>query len=363
MLGLTSNPTFYLSATLSLLLVFILVLLWQKLFRKGLLNLLSRLLLLLLCQVLILATVGLAINRSNGFYSSWGDLTGKTVDLSNVAISSNESATIDAAILKGSKKSVGGQVIIKDVVKGQKSGVSSLVYIVLPKSVVDKIISGKPIDLKNTKIVEFLAGFPSQPEVWFKSLNIANALVASEKDNPDVSIIGVFPSVNVAGKEDLECMNFPNGGVQTETWLTSDIHSYVDHRLGISPVRWGVIGASTGGWCSAMLSIKHEDLFYGAVSIAGYYRPALLKTTGPVVRAKLSEEYSFTQLEPAMSGKMDMLLITSIGDTYSFNETSRFRAVIHPKINYQYIELTSGGHNPKVWISQFGIAFNWLKLH
>jgi len=363
MLELTSGLTLWLFIAISFLATISLTLFWQKLFRKGFLNFFGRLLLLILCQILILSTVGIGINRSNGFYSSWSDLMGKPVDFSATAISSNQATTLDTSILEGASKAQGGQLILKEIVKGQNSGISNVVYLVLPKSAVSSIRNGKPIDMTRTKVVELLAGYPSQPEIWLRSLNIAQALADSQKANPGISIIGVIPAVNVAGKEDLECMNFPNGGIQTETWLSTDLHSFVNRRLGIAPSRWGLMGVSTGGWCSAMLSIKHEDLFSAAVSIAGYYRPALNKKTDPVAKLQLEKDYEFSKLEQAMTGTMDMLLIASVGDIYSFRETSKFRALPHPTINYQYIEIASGGHNARVWISQLGGALDWLKKH
>jgi len=363
MLELTSGLTLWLFIAISFVATISLTLFWQKLFRKGFLNFFARLLLLTLCQVLILSTVGIGINRTNGFYSSWADLMGKSVDFSATAISSNQVTTLDASILKGASKSQGGQLILKEIVKGENSGISNVVYLILPKSTVTSIKNGAPIDMTKTKVVEFLAGYPSQPEIWLRSLNIAQALADSQKANPGMSIIGVIPAVNVAGKEDLECMNFPQSGIQTETWLSTDLHSFVNGRLAIAPTRWGIIGVSTGGWCSAMLSVKHEDLFSGAVSIAGYYRPALNKKTDPVAKMQLEKDYEFSTLENSMTGTMDMLLIASVGDTYSFKETNKFRAMTHPKINYQYIELVQGGHNARVWISQLGGALDWLKKH
>lgn len=363
MLKLDSNLTLWVSASLTLLVTLSVVIFWQKLLRKGFLNFLARLLVLALCQILIVTTVGISINRSNGFYSSWGDLFGRGVDYSSVAVASTVVKKVDSTILKGAQKSLNGQVIIKEIVRGEKSGISNVVYVVLPKSAISSIKNGIPINMEKTKVVEFLAGFPSQPENWFRSLDLTKALAASEKANPGISIIGVIPAVNVAGSQDLECMNFPKPGVQTETWLTTDIRTFVNNRFGLSATRWGVIGVSAGGWCASMLSIKHGNLFSGAVSIAGYYRPALAKSTNPVVKSQLENDYDFPTLEAAMTGKMDMLLLASVGDIYSFAETKRFRALQHPNINYQYIELASGGHNARVWISQIGLSLDWLKRH
>jgi hypothetical protein len=363
MFQLDSILTIWLFAIISIISNLAVVIFWEKFARKSFLNFIFRLLALILCQILVLATVGLSINRSNGFYSSWGDLLGNGATYSSEVVVPKSGLTLDSSFLKGAEKSENGQVIINEVVQGKKSGISNVVYLILPRSAVSNIKKGKPIDLSNTKVVEFLSGYPSQPVTWFRSLDIARALAESERANPGKSIIGVIPAVNVAGVKDLECMNFPNGGVQTETWLSTDLRTIVNTQLGLPPQRWGLMGVSTGGWCSAMLSIKHEDLFYGAVSIAGYYRPALVKTTDPSVKAQLDNDYDFAKLEASMTGKTDMLIIASVGDSYSYRETNKFRALVHPKINYQYIELASGGHNPRVWISQLGGALNWLKQH
>jgi len=362
MFGLTSAITLWFFASISVVTILLLVIFWQKLFRSGFSNLLLRFFLLVICQILIVSTVGISINKSNGFYSSWSELMGKATDYSGVATTLSDSKILDASILNGAQNSFDGQVIVRDIVKGEKSGISNVVYIVLPKKVVSKIKTGKPIDLRRTRIVEFLAGYPAQPEFWIRSLNISQELAAAEKANPGISLIGVIPAVNVAEKHDLECMNFPNGGVQTETWLSTDLHSYISHRLGITSTKWGLMGVSTGGWCSAMLSIKHTDLYYGAVSIAGYYRPSLAKKINQAIRQILNQEYALPKLEKAMSAKMDMLLIASKGDLFSFNETNKFLALDHPSINLQYKEIPSGGHNARVWISQIPVALDWLKV-
>ena len=360
MLELDSPVTLWISILVSVLAIFFVAIFWQQLYKRTFPNFLYRLFVLILCQILILISAGLVINRSNGFYASWNDLFGKGTDYSKVATSTSANSKIDAKFLRSAEITPYGQAIVKEIVKGEKSGISNIVYLVIPRSAVANIENGQPIEMANTKVIELLAGYPSQPEIWFRALDIAKAMDRAEKSNPGVSLIGVIPAVNVAGKADLECMNFPNNGIQTETWLTTDVRNFVNRRLGISPARWGVMGVSTGGWCSAMLSIKHEDLFASAISIAGYYRPALAKSTDPAVAAQLVKDYDFAKLQAAMTGKMNMLLITSKGDRYSYRETTKFQALSHPNINYQYKEIATGGHNARVWISQLGFALNWF---
>jgi predicted esterase len=349
--------------SLSITFFIVIVLFWKKLFRPGLVNLVCRIFLLALCQLLIVSTVGITINRSNGFYSSWSDLFGISTNYAKDAKTASFVKIPDSTLIRSSQVAAAGQRIIKDIVHGENSGISNVVYIILPKNVADSLALNQPIDMSKTKIVELLVGYPSIPENWLRSLNITKALARAETDNPGNSIIGVIPAVNVAGSTDLECMNFPDGGVQAETWLTSDLHAYVNKRLGIPPIRWGLMGVSTGGWCAAMLSLKHEDMYYGAVSIAGYYRPLLDSGTRKSVKAQLEASYAFPKLENQMTSTTNMLLITSAKDYFSYAETKLFREQQQKNINYQYIELAEGGHNARVWISQLGVALQWLHNH
>ena len=127
MLQLDSALTFWISIALTIITTLSVVIFWHKLLRKGAINFLTRLLLILLCQILIIITAGISINRINGFYSSWGDLLGKGVDYSSVAVDSTSSTKVDSAILKGAQKSLNGQEIIKEIVKGNSSGISNVV--------------------------------------------------------------------------------------------------------------------------------------------------------------------------------------------------------------------------------------------
>lgn len=330
---------------------------WKKL---ALRNVFIRFVAILLCQMLALVSVGVHINRIDGFYSSWQDLFGIKTNYGKLAVKISNLHDLNATTLAKYPTTPDGQVILKEVIHGHLSNVSSLVYMVIPKNQVDLIRSGHKIDMSQSKIVEFINGYPSGPETWFRSMDIAHEIAVSDQIPGRKSIIAVIPTANVDGSKDLECMNFPGKGDQTETWLSKDIHSYVLKRLGIPDTKFSLLGVSTGGWCSAMLTIKHPLLFDGGVSIAGYYSPALNASVPDKVKQYLTQKYNLSNFEQKLTSPVRLLLIASVQDKFSYHRTKQYMKAPHPMVIYDYVEIPFGGHNNRVWKKDLPRSFFWI---
>lgn len=360
-MGLTDVLTLYFFIAISLIVTGAIVLFWRFFSGTGLRKGLIRLTAIALSQVLLLITVGIQINRSNDFYASWSDLFGTSSTYVAQAKHAGTIGLIDKKDLLGGIPIAGKGLLVHDVISEKDSGVSNSVYIALSSEAVKSLRRGRPLDEKKYRVAEFLTGFPSQPLMWISVLRIDHQLAAFNEKNPQHQIIGIFPQVNVAGHYDLECMNLPNDKPAAETWLSSDMHTFINSRLGNLPSRWGVMGVSTGGWCAAMLSTRHPDLYSAAVSIAGYYRPALPLSYPVAIQRKMIVKYDFAQSEANLPRTMPLYLTASAKDIYSFRETSKFLAKSHPHLKITYRELSSGGHNSRVWVSFIPAAFNWLQ--
>jgi Putative esterase len=307
-----------------------------------------------------MVTVGLAVNRANGFFESWSDLFGSGANYSSVAVSNSQLPHLNSAELKKAKPLSNGAVMVSDVITGQSSGISNTVYLYLPRGIVNQIEAKKIVKTSKYRVVEFLTGFPSQPIMWFKVMQIDKQLARYNALHPMAQIIGVFPQVNVAGNYDLECMNLPTGKPKAETWLAEDMHTYFTKRVGIVKSQWSIMGLSTGGWCSAMLTIKHPELFDKAVSIAGYYRPALPLSDPIPLQDWAKKNYALDKFEKLLPSKEKLYLVASLGDKYSIKETRKYLALSHPNLEIKYREIASGGHNPHVWIPSIKPALDWL---
>ena len=358
-LELTSVLTQSFSILLAVIFIFGTLLLWPKLYRKGLVNLGVRFLVLVLTLMLSIVSLGISVNKSQGFYSSWSDLFGQTVDFKTTAITNSNLTRIDNSFIKQAKPIGVDLYLVKDVITGKDSQVSNVVYLILPATAIDKIKAGQNLDPKNYQVTEFLTGFPSQPEMWLKSLKVEQEISTFNSAHAK-QIIGVIPQINIAGNYDLECMNLSNGQPDAETWLTQDMHTYVNTRLGLPDSRWMVIGVSTGAWCASMFSMKHPDLYLGAVSIAGYYRPALPLKDPISLQNAMIAKYDVGKMEAKLTSVVPIYMVASRGDIYSYRETTRFLVKSHPMLNINYIEIATGGHNPKVWKGSILPGLEWL---
>lgn len=360
-MGLTDGLTLFFFTFSSVALTLGAAIFWKRIYRQSLLNLFTRVLIIVLCQALALISIGLEVNRANGFYESWNDLFGTSSNYSQSASTYGSIAKITEAELMKSDKLPFQARLIRDVITGKDSHVSNVVYLALPKSAVADISHHVPIGSKRYRVVEFLTGFPSQPLMWVKVLAIDQVLGLYNGSHPGREIIGVFPEVNISGHYDLECMNLPGKRPAAETWLSADMHTYLSSRLGIEDSRWGVMGVSTGGWCAAMLSVRHPSLYSAAVSIAGYYRPALPLSDPQTLQDAMKLKYDFEKAESALTKRQKLYITASLGDKYSIRETRKFLKRKHPHLAITYKELPSGGHNSRVWISLIPGAFDWLQ--
>ena len=356
--GLTSGVTLVLFIFFSLLSLFGTLLAWNNLYRKGFFNFTLRFLLLVLVFSMSVSSIGVSINRSQGFYSSWSDLFGRTNNYTVTAIPAKNIKVLDYKFLMNAKKIGKDLYLLKEVITGKDSLVSNVVYLILPSQVVQLLKSGKTLNTSDYQVTEFLTGFPSQPEMWFKALKIEDDISTYNATHP-LKIIGVIPQINVAGTTDLECMNFGNGQPNVQTWLTSDMHSYLSLRLGIVDSKWVAAGVSTGAWCAAMFAIGQPNLYKGALSIAGYFRPAIPLTNSIVLQDAMKKKYDIATMESKLVTPVPLYIVASLGDVYSIRETTRFLAKSHPLLDINYHEMATGGHNPRVWKSEILPGLEW----
>ena len=360
-MGLTDGLTVLLFSLAAIGLTLFAVLAWKKIYRPTFINFLLRLLIIVLCQVLVLISVGLEANRQNGFYESWNDIFGTSSNYSKSAATVGAAADINKSQLVNADKLSQGSVLLRDVITGKQSHVSNVVYMDLPSAAVSDISKKIPLDPKRYRVVEFLTGFPSQPLMWVKTLSLDKVLARYNQEHVGHEIIGIIPQVNIAGHYDLECMNLPGKRPAAETWLTQDMHSYLATRLGMQDSKWGVMGVSTGAWCAAMLSMRHPELYSAAASIAGYYRPALPAADPTALQNEMNAAYDLAKSEASLRKTQNLYITASLGDRYSITETRRFLAEKHPHLAVTYRELKSGGHHAQVWAPLLPDALTWLE--
>lgn len=360
-MGLTDSSLVIILTLLALITFTITILIWPKFARKSIFNIFKRIIILSITQFLILASIGVALNNYSGFYDSWSELLGVNDVPSNVNANLkniNSTNSIRFSDIAKARLSQNGSAIINRNIYGNKSNEIGMAWIVLPASAVTKIKLGNS-DLSNYRVIQFLPGFPGTPNIWFKRLDILNKLEIAQKSKKLPPVIGVFTETNLRNGFDGECLDTP-GGPYIETWLTSDVHTYMEKWLNLSQKRWGIVGISAGGWCAAMISIRHPEQFMSGGSIAGYFTPEPSKSLPQKVRVELLKEYDLRRIVIKNQPDTSIIATLSPSDHGSYFQTLHFVNDLKNSLKIKTLYLKHQGHNFTAWLPAITPILNWF---
>ena len=356
--SLSTEILFWLVTLIALVLT---VVFWHKLSPTKWHHITGRISAIIFIQVFALASTGITINRAGEFYASWGDLFGSKNQLSKIAVAPNLLAQISAKDIAEARKTAGGSLIFREVIKGATSGISDVVYVVLPPKIAAQMEANpsSPSVGNDYQVVELFPGYPGVPQTWIGSMGGITTLEALENAGRVQNTIAIIPAINVAPGEDTECLNFV-GGPQVETWITSDMHEFASRFIGIDARPWTSFGYSTGGWCATQVAIRHPDLYSNAVSLAGYFKP--LFSLGVSKREKnfLTNEYDLIATLKKVPSTQHLLIIASQKDKFTKIAAANFMRDAANLIPIRYIPIPIGGHNTSVWKPFVSTAFEWI---
>jgi S-formylglutathione hydrolase FrmB len=171
----------------------------------------------------------------------------------------------------------------------------------------------------------------------------------------------------VVPPRDTECTDVP-AGPQVETFLAQDVPVALRDSVRVSPVGWGAIGDSTGGYCAAKLAMLHSDVFTAAVTLSGYFHTLRDSTTGDLwggsrVLWNLNNlEWRLRHLPPPPVS----LLVTTAKDeagSSGYADNRRFLVLAHTAgapLRVDSLVLDHGGHNFTTWNAELPRALSWL---
>ena len=341
---LTSFATLALSATITVALFALLNIKWAIFNRIW-----KRSIALIILQVTLLATIGLALNIQNGFYGSWSELFG----ISTYANQHIKPKTIDLSRAKFTKN---GAAIIQETFTGAKSGITATVWFLIPKHIVNVIENGSS---EKFPAVLFLSGSPGVPTAWLHGLNLENQITEAKKTVYLRDFVAVLPQYNVVPHSDTGCMNIPNL-VKVEDWLSKDLYDYVVSNLPVQTNGWAITGYSTGGWCSAMLALRHPEIFKAAAPIAGYYNPEFPFKIEMNLRRELRTKYDLVKIAKNTKNPLDIFMLTSTDDPNSYGATMWFHKQMGDAHNVELLVSPAGGHNFSTWRPLVQDVLKWF---
>jgi pimeloyl-ACP methyl ester carboxylesterase len=361
-MDLTGIPILVVLGALSVGAPVALMLVWSRLPGGGALRAAQRAALVCVCQLSAVLLAGAAVNDYFSLYDSWSDLFGSSDNAPIAGPQHAAGGTLSASGIRAEGGQAFGARVLSEQVTGARSGVRAEVWVILPPGY------GTPAAGHHVyPLVEFLPGYPGEPQTWLHALNLVHqmdALISSGRVQP---FVAVLPVMTVDPPRDTECTNVP-GGPAVATWLAQDVPAVVSDQLRIRPPSrgWGVIGYSTGGFCAAKLALQYPQIFHAAASLSGYYTPATDISTAGLFQGdpRLLTVNSPTWLagdghQPAV----DILAVSSRGDASSWVSTQQFLRSVRRPVSVDTLLAPAGGHNPGVWNAVLPQSLTWLVQH
>lgn len=338
------------------------VLLWNRVRGTQSLRTLQRIGLLLLCQLLAVATAAAAINHVNQFFTSWSDLRGALgpADAAGAALSPAEHGAAGpsvapsgtaAALPEGFTRSADG--FVRGHLTGTASGVEGDVVVALPPG-------WDPARHPRYRVILGLAGYPGNPVDAIIGLHLASEVAARMQAGTLPPTIVVAATTNVGGKN-WDCADVV-GGPQVATWLTRDVRELMVREFDADPAaRWTAVGLSSGGYCAARLLLTEPSRFGTAISMSGSNAPdapALSGTAADRTAADLR-----TLAAHGTNPPVDLLLTATAQDGATVKDAQALKAAAGTGVSVDVQVLGKGGHNWSVWGEMAAPAFDWLTSH
>ncbi|HEV7898542.1 MAG TPA: alpha/beta hydrolase-fold protein [Planosporangium sp.] len=212
-------------------------------------------------------------------------------------------------------------------------------------------------------VVLLLAGFPGAIENWDKQghvLPILDQMMAEKRIPP---MILVSASQNPEPTRDSECVDAV-AGAKADTYLSQDVPEAIGAHLRVTQDRngWSMMGYSTGGYCGVALALRHSERFGSAVSLDGYFAPAIDKSTGDLFKGDAAVQRSYTPLQTIRDRRPAALrfyLVVGDAEAKARNEARTFARAVQAPDTVTVVEVP-GGHNWDTWNRALPAALTWL---
>ncbi|WP_181954339.1 alpha/beta hydrolase [Kocuria coralli] len=373
MLSITGMPVLIVSFVLFVVMLAVALVVLPRRRRPGLRKYVEQAVTILLVVFLALSTTFLYLNRDNHWYGAWGDLFANN-DIGAVSTTDFGSAVAQNASYKETtggdltdlqrdpqSNPALGEVSSKDSTgqwlnvtmapsSGSKTQLSVDALVWLPPGYV-----GTP-DRSYPVVVAF-PGVPGSPGTYQNGLRIDDLILdnvdSGSMQAPIVVVPDVFPD-----NADTECVDGAAG--KWETWISTDMRTWITTNLRTVPDRqaWAVSGYSAGGWCAAMISLRHPDQYAWGISLAGYFDVEY--TPGQVQNDPDDPRYQLDQL--AGKKKPDVALWAFAGgqDQPALDALHGFQSHVSAPTSLIATTSEAGGHRTPVWVTPQQDSLKWL---
>ncbi|MDH6706811.1 enterochelin esterase-like enzyme [Kitasatospora sp. MAA19] len=368
---LTGTPFLILTVILVPVSITVALLFWGKVRGSNPVRILSRLVMIMFCQVTAVLMVFVMVNNANLIYGNWDDLLGTGDHVRAVpslppaepgAPAGNQGGDAAKQPPKITQKFAGvnDPAVPNDVqkteLKGQVSGVDGEVLVWLPPQYNDPAFKDKKFP-----VVELIPGYPGSSSTWYGTLKVSEQLKPLMQQGKVAPFILVSPRTLLLGNhQDAGCTDIP-GKINADAWITRDVPQMVldNFRADPSSDRWAIAGYSAGAHCAAKLSLAHPNRYRAGISMSGYNDPAAESDSLVGKDPKLREANNpITILKTAQTPpKVNLFISGKKGDGLEDAQAIAAAAKEPTKVQVQE---SNGPHTTELWKTMVPSVFEWL---
>ncbi|WP_329494701.1 alpha/beta hydrolase [Kitasatospora herbaricolor] len=261
-----------------------------------------------------------------------------------------------AAAFGKARDTAAGQILMTTLA-GPKSGVSGKVWVWLPPEYNDPKFAktGFPV------LTLYAGGQSAGYNTWTDNqLPIQEADAELSKQGKAHPFIMIMPVQNLDSNEAkaLECSDIP-GQPRIGTWMAEDIPDFVRANFRTLKGRdgWGLMGASTGAFCSAKLALQHPDKFKAAVPIDGYFNP-----DSPLWKGHDADRLANSPDVLVAQGKADVRMLATAGGAngYEMKLVKEWVGKAAAPLTVEYFEQAGGKHLTTDFKKMIPDTLQWL---
>lgn len=351
---------------------------WRRLARPGPWTVAGRVAVVVTGNLLVVAVSAVALNDYFLFFTDWADLFGAGSTVSYTAHAGGTAADLfhhrvggGGPVLQGGGLHSAAAVHLPPlpagagpgdrqlnyVVTGRRSGLHGWVVVILPRTYFDAASAHR-----SYPVIEAFGGYPGSNVGLARNLDLQGGLDNAARAGRVSDAIVVIPTTEFPAGVDTECVNGPAGTPQVETWAAVDVPAWVrsHFRVDRSRTSWSTLGVSEGGYCSAMVAMRHPGQFAAAVVMGGYFRPEWGNWTPFAPHDPAGAAYDLIRLAGAAPPPVAMWVETSRRDRVSYPSTAAMLRSVRAPTVMESTVVAAGGHRWSQWLPFVAPALEWL---
>lgn len=248
-----------------------------------------------------------------------------------------------------------GGLVASVQVPGETSGHTGRALLWVPADYFDSARS-----TRRYPVVLAMHGSPGTPENMLEKPHLTQKLRGAVSRGSIAEAVLVIPETTPGGI-DTECVD--SSQVRMETWLAMDVPAWTAAHLRVRTDRssWATLGYSAGGYCAALLPMRHPQVFATGIVMSGYFHAdfsARYRPFGPG-----SPEYrqvDLVALARAHPPQVALWVQASSADKQFWPNEQELLAAVRPPTSVTSVVLQHAGHRWSVWDELLPQALEWL---